>query len=379
VAFVVAVMMGALPSSAAASDDACTNIPGDQWWSHPGLDYATPNTPGDCTPKPGFDQCSNWPGIQGWGEVATRYVFDGSCDGDPAIDRCGNIPWVQTVTPEGFVRYDDGSCQAASTSPGAACWDDTGVHAAPPAGSYNDFGQCRPRPSLPEDGCWNDANKVAFSVPVPQYEERAPDGLCTKPDYCTNFAGVQNPLIYYFYKMVVVPNAPRSFCRMTDHCTNLANAQPTLPKGTTHYFFRDGSGWTGVPVVPGVQLPAPFAPDARGSYVCYGGNKADRVQLPTAKPKVRDDYCDNTFLARAGNDHVIGSPYRDCIQGGPGNDNLVGGKGRDGIDGNAGNDTINLRDGSGGDGANCGPGRDTAIVDRGDTTAGCERVLKPRR
>lgn len=57
-------------------------------------------------------------------------------------------------------------------------------------------------------------------------------------------------------------------------------------------------------------------------------------------------------------------------------DTLVGGTGPDRYQGDEGNDTFNLRDGRRGDVAVGGPGRDTAIVDKGDRTTGVEGVVK---
>jgi Ca2+-binding RTX toxin-like protein len=45
------------------------------------------------------------------------------------------------------------------------------------------------------------------------------------------------------------------------------------------------------------------------------------------------------------------------------------------LDGGAGNDRISARDGER-DRVRCGPGRDTAIVDRGDRVKGCEVVKR---
>jgi Ca2+-binding RTX toxin-like protein len=76
-----------------------------------------------------------------------------------------------------------------------------------------------------------------------------------------------------------------------------------------------------------------------------------------------------------GADLLSGLAGDDLLDGGRGNDRLFGGPGRDRLFGGPGNDTINSVDGQR-DSVNCGAGRDTAVVDRLDRVAGCERVQR---
>jgi Ca2+-binding RTX toxin-like protein len=106
-----------------------------------------------------------------------------------------------------------------------------------------------------------------------------------------------------------------------------------------------------------------------GGDLIYGRGGADRIH------------------GLGGNDCVWGGTGNDRIWGGTGADQLHGGTGRDVISGNAGRDRIiaglgadlvYARDGKQ-DWIDCGPGRDRAVVDRGDRVRHCERVLRPVR
>jgi Ca2+-binding RTX toxin-like protein len=86
----------------------------------------------------------------------------------------------------------------------------------------------------------------------------------------------------------------------------------------------------------------------------------------------KDSYCGLT-----GADRIFGRKGNDLLSGGPGSDLLNGGPGRDLIYGGGEDDVIQARDGQR-DEIDCGSGRDRAIVDRKDSLAGCEVVVRPR-
>lgn len=74
--------------------------------------------------------------------------------------------------------------------------------------------------------------------------------------------------------------------------------------------------------------------------------------------------------AGLGDDVVRGGPGRDRLVGVQGDDVLRGGKGDDRVGGGPGRDRHHA--GAGRDNVRCGTGRDSAVVTRGDRTAGCE-------
>ena len=74
-----------------------------------------------------------------------------------------------------------------------------------------------------------------------------------------------------------------------------------------------------------------------------------------------------------GDDKLKGSAGANTIDGGIGGDVIDGGTGRDAIYGQEGDDIITARDGRV-DRIDCGPGKDRAVIDRSDTTVGCENV-----
>jgi len=112
-------------------------------------------------------------------------------------------------------------------------------------------------------------------------------------------------------------------------------------------------------------------------------------------PPAGCDYSGTSRTGTNGPDAMIGTPFRDLLNGiggddtiegrgcpdellgGPGNDNISGGEGNDVLVGGPGNDQ--LTGGPGADQFNCGPGTDT-VVDfnpaEGDRTADrtCENV-----
>lgn len=77
-----------------------------------------------------------------------------------------------------------------------------------------------------------------------------------------------------------------------------------------------------------------------------------------------------------GKDRLQGGTGADQLHGGTDDDVLTGDAGRDRIIAGFGDDLIHARDGEP-DVVDCGPGRDRAVVDRGDRVHGCERVLRP--
>jgi Ca2+-binding RTX toxin-like protein len=67
------------------------------------------------------------------------------------------------------------------------------------------------------------------------------------------------------------------------------------------------------------------------------------------------------------------------VRGGAGKDVLLGGAGRDRLFGGGGNDRIDAAGGSR-DRVDCGAGRgDSAVIDRRDRRANCERVRRSKR
>lgn len=83
----------------------------------------------------------------------------------------------------------------------------------------------------------------------------------------------------------------------------------------------------------------------------------------------------NILSGLGGSDRLFGRGGNDTLYGGAGNDLLDGGLGLDRYFGGTGRDTIRARDGRR-ERIDCGPGRDTAIVDKGDAVRGCEIVRR---
>lgn len=81
----------------------------------------------------------------------------------------------------------------------------------------------------------------------------------------------------------------------------------------------------------------------------------------------------------AGNDTLNGGAGADYLNGDAGADTIIGGSGRDTLVGGVGSDTLNARDYHGGDTVLCGPGFDTAYINKGDRTRGCEKVYVTKR
>jgi len=112
-----------------------------------------------------------------------------------------------------------------------------------------------------------------------------------------------------------------------------------------------GLAVTGALAAPSLRDTAEAAPVQQALDCLWGGTGKDRIS------------------GGAGNDRLHGSTGGDVLRGGPG---------RDRIDGGFGSDVIYARDGRN-DVIDCGPGRDRAVVDRGDRLRRCERVQRSAR
>jgi hypothetical protein len=86
----------------------------------------------------------------------------------------------------------------------------------------------------------------------------------------------------------------------------------------------------------------------------------------------------DTLYGAGGNDTLNGGNGNDRLFGGDGNDTLNGGPGINTYSGGRGNDTVNARNGRK-ETVDCGPGKDTATVDKKDTTKGCETVKRAKK
>lgn len=82
-----------------------------------------------------------------------------------------------------------------------------------------------------------------------------------------------------------------------------------------------------------------------------------------------------TIYGQAGNDAIVGGGRGDWIWAGLDNDTIHGRGGGDYLSGGDGDDLIEARDGADDDAVSCGNGTDTAYVDLGDSTSGCETVI----
>ena len=84
---------------------------------------------------------------------------------------------------------------------------------------------------------------------------------------------------------------------------------------------------------------------------------------------------DDLIVGGSGVDEISSLAGSDCVKGGKGDDPIDAGRGADTVFGQKGDDTIDIS-ARGKSLALCGPGDDTAIVGRGDTAKGCERVRR---
>ena len=105
-----------------------------------------------------------------------------------------------------------------------------------------------------------------------------------------------------------------------------------------------------------------------GGDCLRGGGGADTVRGGANRDKAGGG---------TGGDTVRGGGSHDVLNGGGGDDTVRGGAGRDRLSGGPGPDRLVAREGRR-DKVRCGPGDDVAIVDRRDTTVGCERT-RPHR
>ena len=76
---------------------------------------------------------------------------------------------------------------------------------------------------------------------------------------------------------------------------------------------------------------------------------------------------------------AYGEEGDDVLEGGPKADVLEGGSGTNSYHGGPGGDIVDAANGYRGETVNCGTGVDTAFIDPGDRTKGCERVHVLRR
>jgi len=109
-----------------------------------------------------------------------------------------------------------------------------------------------------------------------------------------------------------------------------------------------------------------------------GTNRGDVIYGRGGPDRLRGRGGSDCIWGGTGNDRIYGGSGADKLHGATGNDVLIASAGRDRLWGGYGADRIYARDGQR-DWINCGPGRDRAVVDRGDRVRGCERVLRPAR
>jgi predicted acyl esterase len=99
-----------------------------------------------------------------------------------------------------------------------------------------------------------------------------------------------------------------------------------------------------------------------------GTRKADRL---------RGGVGADNLIGRRGRDSIKARGGDDCAAGNQGRDRIAGGRGEDELRGGAGRDTIHS--GGGADIVNCGAGRrDRAVIGRGDSVTGCEKIKRKR-
>jgi Ca2+-binding RTX toxin-like protein len=158
----------------------------------------------------------------------------------------------------------------------------------------------------------------------------------------------------------------------------------------TYTWLRDGAAvatGTDLAVVPSdaghrlgcrVTATGPGGSAAADSAVATIAG-ADHRSGTAAADVLRGGAGDDRLAGGGGDDRLVGGAGADVLLGGAGDDHLVGGSGRDRLSGGAGNDRLDARDHHGGDVVSCGPGRDVALVDRGDRVSrDCETVRRAR-
>ena len=117
--------------------------------------------------------------------------------------------------------------------------------------------------------------------------------------------------------------------------------------------------------------------NAKGNLL-KGGGKGDLIYGKGGADRIYGRGGRDCLWGGTGNDRMFGGAGDDRLHGSTGRDYLVGNAGRDRIVGGFGNDRISARDGNN-DSIDCGPGRDRAVVDRGDKVRRCEIVVRPAR
>jgi len=118
-----------------------------------------------------------------------------------------------------------------------------------------------------------------------------------------------------------------------------------------------------------------------------GGEGDDRLTARSGNDRAAARAGDDSLTGGSGNDRLYGEEGRDRILGNSGNDMIAGGSGpdllgagtgRNRLYGEGGNDSLTSVNRSTRDLVDCGPGRDRAVVDRGDRTRGCETVTRKK-
>jgi Ca2+-binding RTX toxin-like protein len=108
-----------------------------------------------------------------------------------------------------------------------------------------------------------------------------------------------------------------------------------------------------------------------------GGGQECTITGTSGSDTLRGTPGDDRICAKSGSDSVQGRGGDDELLGGRGDDTIVGGAGADLLAGGGGADVLRSDDGvAGNDTVKGGPGRDTCVIDAGDLTNGCEKVVE---
>lgn len=169
------------------------------------------------------------------------------------------------------------------------------------------------------------------------------------------------PGICYQFRIVVLDNVGNSET-VEASTTLVAQSPPTAPPGTATTETTRGND----------DVTGGFAPET-----IDGGEGNNTINGSGGDDTLDGGVGNDLLLGGVGTDALEGGSGNDTLDGGLGNDRLGGGTGNNRIFGGTGNDRLDGWDGTGGDVLRCGAGRrDTAMVDRGDATFGCERVRR---
>ena len=106
-----------------------------------------------------------------------------------------------------------------------------------------------------------------------------------------------------------------------------------------------------------------------------GSNAADKLAGTDAGDLLRGRGGRDRLNGRGGDDCLRGGRDRDRLRGGAGGDLLAGGRGPDRIKGGGGADLVRAARGRA-DRIDCGPGKDRALIGRGDRTKRCEKIRR---